>query len=74
MQIQKRRWCMADCSNCRKLRKRMRDIAMSVAHEAHTMGRIYSAGGEKLRPGDEWLRVEAMVKHRLKAKEGSAEK
>ena len=34
---------------------------LEVAHEAHMMGRIYHKGGEVLTPGDEWLRVEAMV-------------
>ena len=42
------------------------NLMLEAAHEAHTMGRIYTAGGEVVNPADEWLRVEAMVLRRVK--------
>lgn len=37
-----------------------------IAQEAHTMGRVYAMGGEKLNPAEEFKRVTKMVYAKLK--------
>ena len=51
------------CPYCNRKR---RELVGLIAHEAHTMGRLYSAGGEKRMPGDEWARVEKMANESLR--------
>lgn len=44
-----------------------RELIMDIAHEAHTQGRIYASGGERIKPGDEWVRIEEYVNRTLNA-------
>lgn len=50
--------------------ERLRTICEAVAQEAHTMGRVYARGGEKLNPAEEFERVSAMVRAALAETEG----
>ena len=43
-----------------------------IAHEAHTMGRLYADSGEKLKPCDEFNRVRQMVTRFLGHKAGES--
>ena len=43
-----------------------------VAHEGHMMGRVYQNGGEILKPGEEWQRVDDMCKRYLATKRKEA--
>ena len=38
-----------------------RELISKIAQEAHTMGHIYTKGGEKLNPANEFQRVEKMI-------------
>ena len=44
----------------------VQNLVHSIAQEAHTMGRLYAASGEKLNPADEWARVYEMASASLK--------
>ncbi len=44
----------------------VRDLVYSIAQEAHMMGRLYAASGEKLNPADEWMRIYDMADASLK--------
>lgn len=44
----------------------VRDLIFCIAQEAHTMGRLYAASGEKLNPADEFGRVYDMAAASIK--------
>ena len=44
-----------------------RELLSEIAQEAHTMGRIYSRGGEVANPADEFRRIETMIGSKLKS-------
>ena len=56
-------------STARRLTAKERDGVLAhlqlVAQEAHTMGRLYSTGGEKLNPAAEFERVNEMCERYL---------
>ena len=43
-----------------------RNLLSEIAKEAHTLGRIYSTGGEELNPAEEFEKVEMMIDVKIK--------
>lgn len=43
-----------------------KELILEIAHDAHTMGRVYTFGGEELKPALEFERVEKMIDKKLR--------
>lgn len=44
----------------------LRASVSNIAHEAHMMGRVYHAGGERANPVEVYKEIEKMIKVKLK--------